>query len=144
MLEDMNYCNGCGAQMAQTLNPDDGKAGVLLIFGGTFILIAGLLAFFAIMKSFDANPLPQETLELLIIGWFGPLVLIFSSMLVFGWRRLDKNKTQPRNPTRADDNRSPMSFKEADASQLASGDPEFVSVTESTTRLFEKDRIARK
>jgi hypothetical protein len=143
MSGNMNYCNGCGAPAEHAADIPDRKAGRLFIFGGTVIVIFGLMAFFAVVRTLVTSGLDPALIGMLITAYLASIVLMFSVMMTLGWKQL--NQTNPKSRTKdvQDDYQRPRSFKDVNTSQLPEGEPGFGSVTDSTTRTLEKTPLAR-
>jgi hypothetical protein len=142
--EALNYCNVCGAPTQNTLASGDVKLPRLFAIGATVFAVIGIGSLFPLLRMLLDSRLDPASIGLFIIIYLVAVLLIFGVMVGMAWRFASPSGRKERQQKQDDQYRPPASFRAVNTAQLHPGDPNFGSVTDSTTRTLDEVLVERK
>ena len=139
----LNYCSGCGIPTDKA--PSDVGTPRLFVRSGTIIVIVGLVAFFALLRTLLRSQLETGAIVVITLAYLATIVLMFSVTMGMAWKQISvPGRRKKKKDDLAEEYRAPTSFRDVNTSQLQAGDPGFGSVTDSTTRTLDELTIERR
>jgi hypothetical protein len=140
----LNYCSGCGAPTEIVPRQGDVASGRIFAICGTAIVLIGLMAFFAVMRTVLMNPIETPAKVIIILSYLLTVLLMFGVTMTMAWKQMSSGTPRQRKRKDEAEYRSPASFRDVNTSQLEPGDPGISSVVDSTTRTLDEQPVLRR
>jgi hypothetical protein len=140
----LNYCNVCGAPTQNTIAAGGTKLPRVFAMGATFFAIIGIAALFPFLRMLLDSRLDSPSIGMFVLMYLVTVLLIFGTLIGMTWKVSTSGGRKDRPQKQDDQYRPPASFRGPNTAQLYPGDPEFGSVTDSTTRTLDEVFVERK
>ena len=141
----LNYCSGCGAPTEIVARTGSVGSGRVFAICGTVIVMFGLMAFFAVLRTVLLNPLETGAKVVIILGFLLTILLMFGVTMTMAWKQMNSGTTpRPRKRKDEAEYRSPVSFRGVNTARLEAGEPGISSVIDSTTRTLDEQPVLRR
>jgi len=144
IVDGIYYCSRCGSPTEKNAvvvrNPSPG----LFVVGASFVAIVGLGIIIPLLRILLDSRLDPASIGFILLAYFATLVLMFSAMMVFAWKFWGSTSIANKKAQQPNEYRPPATFRDPNTSQLYPGDPNFGSVTDSTTRTLDEVLVERK
>jgi hypothetical protein len=135
--ENLNYCNICGARIGKNAPQSRNSSSPILLIAAGFFGVFGLFGFIKMLQILLDSRLDQSAILMILIAYLVTLFLICSVLVGHVWRRSGDVKTS--SDQAPEDYAPPKQFRGVNTNQLEEPREPFIgSVTENTTRTFEK------
>src|SRR4051794_38073040 len=82
----LNYCSGCGIPTDKA--PSDVGTPRLFVRSGTIIVIVGLVAFFALLRTLLRSQLETGAIVVITLAYLATIVLMFSVTMGMAWKQI--------------------------------------------------------
>jgi hypothetical protein len=139
--EKLNYCNNCGAKIGNNALQVTNAASPQLSRSVGFIGTAGLFGFIAVLRILLESRLDQPSVLLILIAYLVTLFLLCAMIVGHIWKRSGDFKIHSNLPS--EDYTPPKQFRAGNTNQLEEHREPVGSVTDHTTRSFEKVPVGR-
>ncbi|HEY8562278.1 MAG TPA: hypothetical protein VIL74_18020 [Pyrinomonadaceae bacterium] len=143
VMENLNYCNACGAKIGKNDLDGRGASSPYLSAAVGFIGVAGLFGFVMVLKMLLDNSVDPTVMVIILISYLVTLFLLCAVLVGHIWKHTGDFRVNINQP--AEDYAPPKRMPGVNTNQLeAPREPFIGSVTENTTRVFDRTPIEEK